>query len=268
MRSGALRAGRRTQRRRAGADGRPDDVVIVHDPQPAGMVPALARLRRARDLALPHRPRRDQRGGRARLAASSRPTCAMRPPTCSRARPTCRRSSTPAAPRSSRRASIRSRRRTSRSTRSRARDPGADRAHRGPRRSRCGTLFVREDGTPGRVDRVRRRRARWRAAVVGTTPLVVQVSRWDRLKDPIGVLAGFARLDAARRAARTWCSPGPTLARRRRRSRRRQRARRGRRGAGARCRTTRAGASTWRRCPPPTSTRTPRSSTRCSATPR
>ncbi len=56
--------------------------------------------------------------------------------------------------------------------------------------------FIREDGSPGRVDRV--------ADVVReggppseTTPLVVQVSRWDRLKDPCGVLVGFARLDAA-----------------------------------------------------------------------
>lgn len=52
--------------------------------------------------------------------------------------------------------------------------------------------FVRHDGTPGRVDRF--------ADVVclgpmpsWETPLVVQVSRWDRLKDPIGVLRGFAQ---------------------------------------------------------------------------
>ena len=51
--------------------------------------------------------------------------------------------------------------------------------------------FVREDGSPGRVDRqadvVRHGPAPgWR------TPLIVQVSRWDPLKDPIGVLRGFA----------------------------------------------------------------------------
>lgn len=52
------------------------------------------------------------------------------------------------------------------------------------------TLFEREDGTPGRVDRV--------VEIVQDgpspafdDPLVVQVSRWDRLKDPIGVLHGF-----------------------------------------------------------------------------
>jgi trehalose synthase len=61
--------------------------------------------------------------------------------------------------------------------------------------------FVREDGTPGRVDRT--------ADVVRegppppeTTPLVVQVSRWDRLKDPAGVIAGFVTLpEAAARGA-------------------------------------------------------------------
>lgn len=55
---------------------------------------------------------------------------------------------------------------------------------------RHGAVFVRRDGTPGRVDR--------RAAIVGDgrvprgVPLVTQVSRWDSLKDPLGVIAGFA----------------------------------------------------------------------------
>jgi trehalose synthase len=49
--------------------------------------------------------------------------------------------------------------------------------------------FVREDGTPGRVDR--------RGEIVQVAPLrhddrvVAQVSRWDHLKDPVGVLTGF-----------------------------------------------------------------------------
>jgi trehalose synthase len=49
--------------------------------------------------------------------------------------------------------------------------------------------FVREDGSPGRVDR--------RAEVFEESPaphdarLIVQVSRWDRLKDPVGVIEGF-----------------------------------------------------------------------------
>ncbi len=54
-------------------------------------------------------------------------------------------------------------------------------------------VFTRQDGSPGRVDRnadvVRSGRApSWE------TPLIVQISRWDPLKDPIGVMHGFARL--------------------------------------------------------------------------
>ena len=49
--------------------------------------------------------------------------------------------------------------------------------------------YTRVDGSPGRIEH--------RATVVelarlgAETPLVVQVSRWDRLKDPLGVLEGF-----------------------------------------------------------------------------
>jgi trehalose synthase len=53
--------------------------------------------------------------------------------------------------------------------------------------------FSREDGSPGRVDRC--------AEIIqmgptprADTPLVVQVSRWDRLKDHLGVMRGFARV--------------------------------------------------------------------------
>jgi trehalose synthase len=51
-------------------------------------------------------------------------------------------------------------------------------------------VFTREDGSPGRVDRV--------ADLVEESRLgaddrvVLQVSRWDRLKDPLGVIRGFA----------------------------------------------------------------------------
>ncbi len=50
--------------------------------------------------------------------------------------------------------------------------------------------FERQDGTPGRVER--------RAKMVedqrlrAETPVVLQVSRWDKLKDPLGVIQGFA----------------------------------------------------------------------------
>jgi trehalose synthase len=50
--------------------------------------------------------------------------------------------------------------------------------------------FRRQDGTPGRVER--------RVELIedehlrAESPIVVQVSRWDALKDPIGVIRGFA----------------------------------------------------------------------------
>ena len=54
--------------------------------------------------------------------------------------------------------------------------------------------FTRMDGSPGRVDHV--------CDVISAgpppspdTPLVAQVSRWDRLKDPLGVMEGFAAHD-------------------------------------------------------------------------
>jgi trehalose synthase len=63
----------------------------------------------------------------------------------------------------------------------------------GGTRGRGAPTFMRDDGSVGRVDR--------EAEVIRVgpppppeTPLVVQVSRWDAMKDPIGVLHGFARL--------------------------------------------------------------------------
>jgi trehalose synthase len=54
-------------------------------------------------------------------------------------------------------------------------------------------LFIREDGSPGRVDR-QAEIMRLGRAPKWETPLVVQVSRWDPLKDPVGVIRGFANL--------------------------------------------------------------------------
>jgi trehalose synthase len=51
--------------------------------------------------------------------------------------------------------------------------------------------FVRSDGSPGRVDR-RADIIRLGRAPLWETALVVQVSRWDPLKDPVGVMEGFA----------------------------------------------------------------------------
>jgi trehalose synthase len=53
--------------------------------------------------------------------------------------------------------------------------------------------FEREDGSPGRVER-RADVIRLGRPPAWETPLVVQVSRWDPLKDPVGVMRGFASL--------------------------------------------------------------------------
>lgn len=53
--------------------------------------------------------------------------------------------------------------------------------------------FHRDDGSAGRVDR-QAEIMRVGQAPNWETPLVVQVSRWDAMKDPIGVLQGFSSL--------------------------------------------------------------------------
>jgi len=69
--------------------------------------------------------------------------------------------------------------------------------------------FVRADGTPGRVER--------RTEMFGAPPpppgttTIVQVSRWDRLKDPLGVLHGFANHVAPRTDAHLFLA-GPAVA--------------------------------------------------------
>lgn len=55
--------------------------------------------------------------------------------------------------------------------------------------------FTRSDGSEGRVDRSVSF-VRDGAAPDIATPLVTQVSRWDRLKDPVGVMTGFERFVA------------------------------------------------------------------------
>ena len=50
--------------------------------------------------------------------------------------------------------------------------------------------FTRSDGTPGRVQR--RAEMLEEEQLVSDVPVVMQVSRWDTLKDPLGVLGAFA----------------------------------------------------------------------------
>jgi trehalose synthase len=49
--------------------------------------------------------------------------------------------------------------------------------------------YLREDGTPSRVDRAAELHEG--RPLRGDDPMVLQVSRWDRLKDPLGVIRGF-----------------------------------------------------------------------------
>jgi trehalose synthase len=57
-------------------------------------------------------------------------------------------------------------------------------------RSSAQAMFTRTDGTPGRVDRSAE--IRELAPMTARDRVIVQVSRWDRLKDPLGVVRGFA----------------------------------------------------------------------------
>jgi trehalose synthase len=50
--------------------------------------------------------------------------------------------------------------------------------------------FTRSDGTPGRVDR--RAEMTEERPLRGDDPVVMQLSRWDQLKDPVGVMKAFA----------------------------------------------------------------------------
>jgi trehalose synthase len=66
--------------------------------------------------------------------------------------------------------------------------------------------FERQDGTAGRVER--RARLVEDAPLAPSTPVVLQVSRWDALKDPIGVIRGFAEhVPAATGAHLVYAAP-------------------------------------------------------------
>jgi trehalose synthase len=66
--------------------------------------------------------------------------------------------------------------------------------------------FPCQDGTPGRVER--RARMLEDEPLQEGDPVVLQVSRWDALKDPIGVIEGFARhVPAETRAHLVYAAP-------------------------------------------------------------
>ncbi len=60
-------------------------------------------------------------------------------------------------------------------------------------------MFTRSDGTPGRVER--RAEMLEEEALAADVPVVMQVSRWDQLKDPVGVVGAFAGHVASHGAA-------------------------------------------------------------------
>lgn len=67
--------------------------------------------------------------------------------------------------------------------------------------------FVRTDGAPGLV--THRAEMFEEEAVPADVPLLVQVSRWDRLKDPLGVLRGFAHTGGIDEAHLLLAGPTP-----------------------------------------------------------
>jgi trehalose synthase len=69
--------------------------------------------------------------------------------------------------------------------------------------------FTRRDGSPGRIER--RVDAVETGAAPADVPLVVQVSRWDRVKDMAGVMSGFVQhVDPALGAHLLLCGPAVT----------------------------------------------------------
>ena len=168
---------------------RPGDVVLLHDPQTAGLAAPLAQAG-ARVVWRCHIgvdwENEVTRAGWDFL----RPHLAAAEAACSRAGNTSRRGSPPARPGSSRRRSTRSPRRTSSSTADTVQAILVKLGVLEGAAPMVPATFVRRDGDVGVVTRP--------AVVIGEgrpgpgDPVLVQVSRWDRLKDMAGVMRGFA----------------------------------------------------------------------------
>jgi trehalose synthase len=70
--------------------------------------------------------------------------------------------------------------------------------------------FTRRDGSPGRIDR-RVETVQTGPPAPADAPLVVQISRWDRLKDMAGVMRGFVQhVDPSLGAHLLLCGPAVT----------------------------------------------------------
>jgi trehalose synthase len=172
---------------------RAHDIVIVHDPQPAGMVPALL-ARGAHVVWRCHIGNDDVTDETARAWAFLAPYLAH-----AHGYVFSRAAYIAASGLDERRSVIIPPSIDPFSAKNQRLDPGCVRAILSQARLITSSapeeaaVFVREDGTPDRVDRAASVR-REGPPPDEATPLVVQVSRWDRLKDPSGVIDGFARL--------------------------------------------------------------------------
>ena len=160
---------------------RPEDVVILHDPQTAGLVPRAEASRGAGRVAVPHRRRATRTSMSSAAGTSSSPTSSE-----ADACVFSRRAYVPAWATAARTVIIQPSI-DAFSPKNQELDADAVRAilaHVGlvawttpPRRA---PVFTRHDGSPGRVDRGASPRRR--AAAARDDPLVVQVSRWDRAR--------------------------------------------------------------------------------------
>jgi len=188
---------------------RPDDVVILHDPQTAGMAPAM--MRAGAKVVWRCHIGHDKRGPEIERGwAFLRPYLAEVPRVIF-----SRRSYVPAFLAGDRAAIIP----PSIDAFSPKNEDLADDAVRailvqvglveGPPPSGARPEFTRSDGTPGRVERPVDV-VRLGGAPAWETPLVVQVSRWDPLKDMVGVLRGFA-LTSARAPGAELVLAGPNV---------------------------------------------------------
>lgn len=173
----------------------PEDVVFVHDPQPAGLIPLIAAERRTViwrcHIGADERNELTAAGWEflgpyvtgADAAVFSRE--AFVPETCAGM-------TTAIVPPSIDAASPKNQEMTPPQARAILRQTGL---LAGDGDEGAEPVFELPDGTAGRVER-------HCELVVGGplpdpgVPLVVQVSRWDRLKDPVGVLRGFAEVES------------------------------------------------------------------------
>ena len=73
---------------------------------------------------------------------------------------------------------------------------------------RPAATFHRADGTPGRIELQAQMVEEWRLR--GDVPVVLQVSRWDALKDPLGVIRGFAEHVPAKTGPISSTRPRPS----------------------------------------------------------